>query len=92
MTLSTLPDVKYFNVDFPSQYVAHVEINRPEKLNAFFEEMWYELEAIFKFLSRNVDVRVILLSGAGDRAFTAGTNTRNVSLISADIKIRSRRI
>ena len=29
---------KYFNVTFPKEYVAHVEINRPQKLNAFFEQ------------------------------------------------------
>ncbi|KAL1619028.1 hypothetical protein SLS54_006879 [Diplodia seriata] len=28
---------EYFNVTFPQEYVAHVEINRPEKLNAFVE-------------------------------------------------------
>ena len=28
---------EYFNVSFPAEYVAHVEINRPEKLNAFKE-------------------------------------------------------
>jgi hypothetical protein len=28
---------EYFNVTFPSEYVAHVEINRKEKLNAFHE-------------------------------------------------------
>lgn len=30
---------KYFTVRFPSdlQYVAHVEINRADKMNAFFE-------------------------------------------------------
>ena len=28
---------RHFNVTFPSQYVAHVEINRSEKMNAFFE-------------------------------------------------------
>ena len=28
---------EYFNVSFPKQYVAHVEINRPDKLNAFIE-------------------------------------------------------
>jgi hypothetical protein len=28
---------EYFSVSFPKQYVAHVEINRPEKLNAFIE-------------------------------------------------------
>jgi hypothetical protein len=28
---------EYFNVTFPAEYVAHVEINRKEKLNAFHE-------------------------------------------------------
>jgi 1,4-dihydroxy-2-naphthoyl-CoA synthase len=28
----------YFNVTFPADYVAHVEINRPEKMNAFIEQ------------------------------------------------------
>jgi Delta3,5-Delta2,4-dienoyl-CoA isomerase len=28
---------EYFNVTFPAEYVAQVEINRPEKLNAFIE-------------------------------------------------------
>jgi hypothetical protein len=28
---------EFFNVSFPAEYVAHVEINRPEKLNAFVE-------------------------------------------------------
>jgi delta(3,5)-delta(2,4)-dienoyl-CoA isomerase len=27
----------FFNVTFPVNYVAHVEINRPEKMNAFKE-------------------------------------------------------
>jgi hypothetical protein len=27
----------FFNVTFPAEYVAHVEINRPEKMNAFME-------------------------------------------------------
>lgn len=30
-------EYEYFKVSFPSEYVAHVEINRPEKLNAFHE-------------------------------------------------------
>jgi delta(3,5)-delta(2,4)-dienoyl-CoA isomerase len=28
---------EFFNVTLPAEYVAHVEINRPEKLNAFKE-------------------------------------------------------
>ena len=36
-----MPDTynyEYFNVTFPHEYVAQVEINRPEKLNAFIEK------------------------------------------------------
>lgn len=34
--------------------------------------MWYELRLIFQHLHAHPDVRVIIISGAGDRAFTAG--------------------
>ena len=30
-------DAKYFKITFPREYVAHVEINRADKMNAFFE-------------------------------------------------------
>ena len=72
MAFSNIPKPQFFNVSFPSEYVAHVEINRPQKLNAFFDPMWYEMKAIFESLSANPDVRCVLLSGAGDRAFTSG--------------------
>ncbi|PWY87440.1 enoyl-CoA hydratase/isomerase family protein [Aspergillus heteromorphus CBS 117.55] len=72
---------QYFNVTFPQdhQYVAHVEINRPDKLNAFFEAMWLELAAIFNQLSSDPSVRSIVLTGAGDRAFTAGLDVKAAS-------------
>ncbi|EON68528.1 hypothetical protein W97_07786 [Coniosporium apollinis CBS 100218] len=70
---------KYFNVTFPQEHVAHVEINRPEKLNAFVEEMWLNLGQIFNKLSHDPDVRCVVLSGAGDRAFTAGLDVQAAS-------------
>ncbi|KAL1971436.1 hypothetical protein VTN31DRAFT_2368 [Thermomyces dupontii] len=70
---------KYFNVAFPKEYVAHVEINRPEKLNAFFEAMWLELRDIFDRLAHDASVRAIILSGAGDRAFTTGLDVNKAS-------------
>ena len=33
----SLPLLKYMNLTWPAPYVAHIEINRPEKLNAFIE-------------------------------------------------------
>ena len=32
-----LPTLKYMKLTWPAPYVAHIEINRPEKLNAFTE-------------------------------------------------------
>ncbi|KAF1957182.1 ClpP/crotonase [Byssothecium circinans] len=66
----------FFNVTFPAEYVAHVEINRPGKLNAFKEVMWLNLSAIFRRLSHDPNVRAIILTGAGDRAFTSGLDVQ----------------
>ncbi|KAF2036431.1 ClpP/crotonase [Setomelanomma holmii] len=79
--MANTTDYKYefFNVSFPAEYVAHVEINRPEKLNAFMEIMWLNLSAIFKKLSHDSSVRAVILTGAGDRAFTAGLDVQAAS-------------
>ncbi|KAF2197895.1 ClpP/crotonase [Delitschia confertaspora ATCC 74209] len=69
----------YFNITFPAQYVAQVEINRPEKLNAFIEIMWLNLSKIFSRLSTDPNVRAIVLTAAGDRAFTAGLDVKAAS-------------
>lgn len=62
----------HYNITTPTPYVAHVEINRPAKLNAFKRAMWLELRDIFRTLSVDPDIRAVVLTGAGDRAFTAG--------------------
>ncbi|KAI1502850.1 ClpP/crotonase-like domain-containing protein [Biscogniauxia marginata] len=67
---------KHFLVSSPSEYVAHVETNRPSKLNAFFEEMWIELAQIFAKLSHDPDVRAVVFSAVGERAFTAGLDVQ----------------
>lgn len=68
-----------FTVTFPAEYVAQVEINRPKKLNAFTEPMFHSLGAIFNRLSHDPDVRAVILTGNGDRAFTAGLDVQSAS-------------
>lgn len=63
---------EFFNVTSPAPFVAHLEINRPKKLNAFGQPQWLEFGRVFQQLSADPDVRVVVLSGAGDRAFTSG--------------------
>lgn len=70
---------QYFTVDFPIEHVAHVQINRPQKLNAFIEAMWLELRTLFNALSISSAVRAIVLSGAGPRAFTTGLDVQAAS-------------
>jgi delta(3,5)-delta(2,4)-dienoyl-CoA isomerase len=70
---------QHFLVSTPQPYIAHVEINRPGKMNAFFEAMWLELKQIIDALSTDPDIRVVVLSGAGPKAFTAGLDVEAAS-------------
>ncbi|KAL9122900.1 MAG: hypothetical protein Q9187_000551 [Circinaria calcarea] len=72
-------DLTYFKVNFPSPFVAYVEINGTTRMNTFVKIMWLELRKIFDQLSYDPDVRSIILSGAGDRAFTAGLDVNEAS-------------
>lgn len=79
MSLDNLPKTPHFNVTSPAPYVIHIEINRPNKLNAFYNPMWYELKALFDHFSHDAATRSIIISGAGDRAFTAGLDVTAAS-------------
>ncbi|QPH11533.1 hypothetical protein C2857_003322 [Epichloe festucae Fl1] len=70
---------EFMRVTSPSEFVAHLELNRLEKLNAFSRAVWLEFGRVFRQLSDDSDVRVVVLSGAGDRAFTAGLDVTAAS-------------
>ncbi len=54
--------------------IATVTLNRPEKLNAWTPIMGSELLDAFRRIDRDRDVRVAVLTGAGERAFCAGAD------------------
>ena len=54
--------------------VATVTINRPQALNAMTRELLEELGAAFAQLQEDAEVRVILLTGSGEKAFVAGAD------------------
>jgi len=56
--------------------VATVTLNRPEARNAMTFEMYDELHEACEHLDRDAGVRVVILRGAGDRAFASGTDIR----------------
>lgn len=53
-------------------HIARVQLNRPAALNAIDSEMDRALGLIWAQVDGDPDIRVAILSGAGDRAFCAG--------------------
>jgi len=51
-----------------------VTLNRPKQLNAINRTMVRELDELCAALERDADARVVLLTGAGERAFLAGAD------------------
>ncbi|AYN05707.1 MULTISPECIES: enoyl-CoA hydratase/isomerase family protein [unclassified Flavobacterium] len=54
--------------------IATIIINRPTKLNALNKKTINDLQKAFKLLAKNNDVRVIVLTGSGEKAFVAGAD------------------
>lgn len=54
--------------------IAVLTLNRPDKMNAFTGRMMYELIAAFDLTDANDDVRAVIVTGSGDRAFCAGAD------------------
>ena len=52
--------------------VAWVTLNRPDVHNAFNFQMQRELKDVWRSLRSNDDVRCVVLTGAGEKAFCVG--------------------
>ena len=61
-----------------------VKINRPDKLNAMNMDVAKELVTLFETLGKDDSIKVIILTGEGDKAFSAGADIEYMSKISAD--------
>ena len=62
------------------QHVATVTLARPEALNAVDLATEAELQRVWTELERNRDVRVVVLTGEGERAFCVGADLKNPSV------------
>ncbi len=56
-----------------------IRLNRPEKLNALSRDMISALSETFTRLGSDAGLRVVILTGAGDQAFCAGTDISELS-------------
>jgi enoyl-CoA hydratase len=54
--------------------IAFLTINRPDKLNALNNETLNELNSCFDSINNNNEINVVILTGAGEKAFVAGAD------------------
>lgn len=70
--------------------VAVVTIDRPAKLNAVTQEMSDRLVEVIEALNDDAQVRVVVLTGAGVRAFSAGSDIRTLDKYATPWDFRNR--
>ena len=63
--------------------VGHIVFNKPEKMNAICLEMWQAMGDAMDLFEGDDDVRVVMFSGAGGKAFVAGAMPRQSARIPA---------
>jgi crotonobetainyl-CoA hydratase len=70
-----MADYEFVNVERDGN-VLIVEINRPKKMNALHPPANKELGEVFDNFAKDKDLWVAIITGAGDRAFSAGNDLR----------------
>jgi enoyl-CoA hydratase len=70
-----------FDVD--KSGVALLTINRPDKLNALSAAVIAELDGAFEHAASQKDIRALILTGAGEKAFVAGADISELAGLSA---------
>ena len=64
--------------------IATIFINRPEKLNALNKATIQELHETIQLIDKNPEVRVIIITGSGEKAFVAGADIAEFAHFSAE--------
>lgn len=63
-----------FKLEIDEQGIAVFTANRPEKMNALNDVSWAEIHDFFTWADKAEEVKVIIVTGAGDKAFIAGAD------------------
>jgi 3-hydroxypropionyl-coenzyme A dehydratase len=71
--------MKYILLDLQSDKdIAIIKINRPEVLNALNKEVMSELSAAIDIVGADGKIKVLIITGTGERSFCAGADIRYV--------------
>lgn len=68
-----MSNMKYIQVE-PQEDIATIRINRPEALNAMNTDVISELSRAIDIVGVDDSIKVVIITGAGDRSFCAGAD------------------
>ena len=78
-----MTDYTAFKVEL-SNHIAHVQINRPEKINAMNAAFWSEIVEIFQWIDDTDEARVVVISGAG-KHFSSGIDLMMLASVANEL-------
>ena len=70
--------------------IGQILLDRPDKMNAITPEMTQQLQSACRAVDANGDVRVVTIAGAGERAFSAGSDLNTLVNLSDVMAFRDR--
>ena len=62
--------------------IGYITINRPEALNALSSQVLADLNEVLDQVEKSEDIRVVIVTGSGEKAFVAGADIKEMDLMS----------
>ena len=62
--------------------IGYITINRPEALNALSSQVLTDLNEVLDQVEKSEEIRVVIVTGAGEKAFVAGADIKEMDLMS----------
>lgn len=72
-------------------HIARITLNRPAKLNTVTPEMGHALFEIADDINANEQIRVVILAGTGEKAFSAGSDIKALDNYGTNWQLRNRK-
>lgn len=72
-------DYEMIRIEYPGEMVGHVVLDRPHRMNTINIELLDELESAIEDFETDDDVRAILITGEGEKAFSAGADVQSMA-------------
>ncbi len=77
-------DFEAIRVEYPGEMVGHIVLDRPHRMNTISEQILDELVEAVDLFEDDDDVRAILITGEGEKAFSAGADVQSMAAGGAD--------